>query len=380
MKPKTLLLIVVVIAVCAAALVMMTREQQRVVEHQKLLADLSTDTVAVINSLNELRLERGEQRLQIRRDSDDDIWQVVDKDDFPADVVMIRNLLQTLSQAEKIEEMSSRPEDYAKLGVADPDADEGAGILLEIADAEQRRTLIVGNVAEHLGQGQYVRIPDENSSWLINRRLELPLDADSWLEKYIVTIVPEDLHRIVITRGDATGDATTPSVVSEDTTETTPTIAVTEDPLAATTITVVRENKGDELKLEDIPEGRELKNDYILQQVAAAVDYLQFKEVFPKDDSFLLPEGSINATFTTFDGLEFTMQSYQIDDDSYATVAFGYNPEVAERYGTSGLTTQAIQDDNEYLSRLHAKWYYKLLSPTYDSLDLTLEDLTEETE
>ena len=350
MKSKTLIFIVVAIVICAAAVVLLLQEQDQAQDRQKLFADFATDTVNIVNQLNEVSLEQGGQTLRLQK-SDEDIWQVVEKNYFPADVTMIRDLLRSLSEAEKIEEMSSRPQDFARLGIADSDAAEGAGISLQIATADNQWQLIVGNTAAHLNQGQYIRLPDENRSWLINRRLELDLAADEWLDKYIVHIPPENLHRIFIVRNDGE---------------------------SASTITIVRRSKGGDFELEDLPENRKMKSDYIIQQIAAAVDYLQFKEVFPKDDSFLLPDQHIDATFTTFDGLEFSMQSYQIDEESYATIAVGYNDEVASQYDTLLETKADIQTDNEYLSKLYANWYYKLLSPTYDSLDMELDDLTTE--
>ena len=385
MKSKTLVFIVLTIAVCAAAVVMLIREQDQTQDPQKLFPDFAADTVGVINQLNELRFEQGEQTLSIQK-SDEGIWQVVEKDYFPADVIMIRNVLRSLSEAEKIEEMSSRPEDFPKLGIADPDAEEGAGILVEISDTDRSWQLIAGNTAPHLDQGQYIRLTDENRNWMINRRLELDIEIDKWLDKYIINIVPEDLHRIVIeqhkveavsTMTEAVSTTTeTVSVMTEAVSTTTETMTIMTETVS--TMTLVRNVKGGDFKLEDLPENREMKGDYLIQQIAAAVDYLQFKEVFPKDDSFLLPQKHINATFTTFDGLEFNMQSYQLDEESYATVSIGFNDDVASQYTSTTETRVAIQSDNEYLSQLYANWYYKLLSPTYDSLDMGLDDLTTE--
>ena len=352
MKSKPLVFIVLALAVCAAALVMLLREQDKTQDPQKLFPDIATDAVNVINQLNELRLEQGGQTLRLQK-GDEDIWQVVEKDYFPADVTMIRSLLRSLSEAEKIEEMSSRPEDFPKLGVADPSAEEGAGVLVEISDADRSWQLIVGNTAPHLDQGQYIRLPDENRNWMINRRLELDIEIDKWLDKYIIHIPPEDLHRIFIEQNDGE---------------------------TVSSMTLVRLVKGGDFKLENLPEDREMKSDYLIQQIAAAVDYLQFKEVFPKDDSFLLPDKHINATFTTFDGLELGMQSYQLDEESYATVSVGFNDDIASQYDTLAESRAEIQSDNEYLSQLYANWYYKLLSPTYDSLDMGLDDLTAEKE
>ena len=350
MKSNTLIFIVLAIAICATAVFMLIREQDKTEDYPKLLPDFATDTVNAVNRLNKLSFMQAEQILRIEK-NDENIWQVVEKGYFPADVTMIRGLLRALTEAEKIEEMSSRPEDFSKLGVADSDAEEGEGILLEIADAERQWQLIVGNTAAHLNQGQYIRLPDENRSWLINRRLELDMEVDEWLDKYIIHIAPEDLHRIALERHDGE---------------------------TVTTMTIVRRIKGGDFKLENLPENRKMKSDYIIQQIAAAVDYLQFKEVFPKDDSFLLPQQHINATFTTFDGLEFSMQSYQIDEESYAVMAVDYNDDIASQYETLLETKAEIQSNNEYLATLYQNWYYKLLSPTYDSLDMELDDLTTE--
>ena len=350
MKPKTFIFIIIATAICAAAIFMLLQEQDKSEDVQKLLPDFATDAVTIVSQLDKFSLAQGEQTIHIQKDNDD-IWQVVEKDYFPADITKIRALLRALTEAEKIEEMSSRPVDFPRLGIADPDAEEGAGIRLEIASADRQWQLIIGNTAAHLSQGQYIRLPDENRSWLINRRLELDLQVDQWLDKYIIHIEPENLHRIEIERHDGE---------------------------SISTITIVRNIQGGDFKLENIPANRKMKSEYLMQQIAASVDYLQFKEVFPKDDSFLLPDEHINATFTTFDGLELHTQSYQIDDESYAIFSVSYNDDVALQYNTLPETKADIQSDNEYLSALYANWYYKLLSPTYDSLNIELNDLTTE--
>ncbi|MBC6414735.1 MAG: DUF4340 domain-containing protein [Chromatiales bacterium] len=348
MKSKTLILIVLATAISASVVFLLVREQDSTQEQQKLFPNLAADAVNIANQMNELRLSQGEQTLRIQKD-DNGIWRVVEKDDFPADVPKIRALLRALTEAEKIEEMSSRSEDFPKLGIADADALDGAGILLEMDTTDNRWQLIVGNFPAHLDQGQYIRLPVENRSWLINRRLELDMTVDEWLDKYIIHMPPESLHRIVIEKHD--------------------------DELVST-MTIVRRTKDGEFEIENLPADREIKSPYALQQIAAAVDYLQFKEVFPKDNSFLLPETHIDATFTTFDGFELNMQSYQIDNESYAIFSAGYQADIASQYDTSSETEAEIQSDNEYLSELYANWYYKLLSPTYSSLDIKLDDLT----
>ena len=345
MTKQTLAIAVAIIAVCALAIFLLVQKESETTSHQKLFAAFTTDALHGVNQIQAIVLERGAQVVRIRRDAQG-IWRVASNNDFPADVTVIRELLRALIEAETIEQKSSRPQDYPKLGLADPEASAGAGILVRLFTGDSQWKIIFGNTPQHLGQGQYIRLPEKDESWLINRRIDLDLDTNRWLDRRIIHIEPEHLHKIEVQHNKKDS------------------------------LVVVRAQKGGNLELSNLSEDSELRSDFILQQLAAAVDYLNFKEVFARDDSFVLPKKHLRATFTTFDGLKFTIQAYQLDEDAYAVAEIDYDEEVAEQFSVEQAIREEILLQKELMSPIYANWYYKLLTPTYDALDVQYDDLT----
>lgn len=349
MTKRTLAIVIAVIAVCAIAIVFIVREERGTISYPKLYVDPISKTVKDIDLVNAVSFKHKQQTLRINRTSNG-VWEVAEKNNFPADVVKIRKLFTALIEAQKIEQKSSRPEDYVRLGVADSNADDGAGTLLGLTEPEKQWEIVLGKTPQHLNQGQYVRIPESGESWLINRRIDTDLTVNSWLDKQIIHIDPEQLHKIEVVRDG-------------------------QDALA-----IVRDQKSGKLELINLSDDRQLKSDFVLQQLASVVDYLSFKEVFVKDDNFVLPKQHIHATFTAFDGLEFTMRVYQVHEDAYALLEVNYDEKVAEKFATNEEAKEDILILNDYRSQLYSDWYYQLLTPTYDALDVNLDDLTTEKE
>ncbi len=258
-------------------------------------------------------------------------WRVAERHDHPADVLKIRRLLSDLKDARKLERKTSSPEYYARLGVADPGGD-GGGKLLMFKDAHETRRLIVGKSSRQVS-GQYVRAADEEVSWLIDVNLQLPTDPGEWLDTQIVHIEPSEVMTVTLTHPD-----------DEE------------------SFTVTRGADGT-LGLSDLPQGRVLGSRFLLRQIVAATDYLEFRRVFLRaDHSVELPDKHITAQVTASDQLELTLNAYKTDDgDAYLTLGAG----------GAGERADALKP---HLS----KWLYEVSPTVYDNLDKRRDDLVED--
>lgn len=344
MSSRFFIIVLAVALAAVAAVVFVGMEDERGGGRGALFPDLSMETVNGVAAI-EVRSAGGEVHLAR---SDENLWQVVNKDNHPADTAKIRNLLLALSEAEKVEQKTSQPGQYAQLGVGDPGADAGAGVLVRWLNPQRQWGLILGNPSRQLSEGQFARIEGEAASWLINRRLSPDADPQAWLDKRIVHIEPADLHRIVI--GKKEGEL----------------------------LEVVRDKRGEPLKLAAMPEGGELKDPGMLNRMAATVDYLDFREVYPRKDDFALPDTAIRAVFTTFDGLEIVVQAYRVAESLYAVIAAQDNEEVMEQFGTAQDKRAEVRDRAASLGEHFARWYYRLQDSLYEPLEATPESLIEQ--
>lgn len=345
MSSRLFIVVLAVALAAVAAVVFVGMEDDRGGGRGALFPDLNMEAVNEVASI-EVRSAGGGQARLARNEQN--LWQVVDKDNHPADTAKIRNLLLALSEAEKVEEKTSQPGQYAQLGVGDMDADTGAGVLVQWSNAQRQWGLILGNPSRQLSEGQFARIEGEAASWLINRRLSPDADPQAWLDKRVVHIEPADLHRIVINRKEG-------------------------EPLE-----VVRDKRGEPLKLAAMPEGGELKDPGMLNRIAATVDYLDFREVYPRKDDFALPDTAIRAVFTTFDGLEIVVQAYRVGESLYAVIGAQHNEEVMEQFSAAQDKRAEVRDRAASLGDHFSQWYYRLQDSLYEPLEATPESLIEQ--
>ncbi|HSD69744.1 MAG TPA: DUF4340 domain-containing protein, partial [Woeseiaceae bacterium] len=299
--------------------------------------------------------------VNIARDGDG--WQVREKDGFPADVGKLREILLALADARKLEQKTANPERFAQLGLAGPEA--GGGVLIEISGDEFRHGIIVGNAAQ--SKYRYVRMAEDNQSWLIDQNPDLPADAAGWLASGLLDIESARVRSVSIHHEDGE------------------TIRLEKASAEDTNYTVL-----------DIPEGRELSYATVANGIAGVLKGLTL------EDARRSSAGDLDATsvFTTFDGLEITARLYQDGDNAWIALTAGTvapvispaeTPAAAEATGeeTAGEqqdagevaiddTTDAAADDAadaadapsteeeaNSINARHAGWQYRI--PDYKS-------------
>ena len=334
MSNRVAIFVAAVALLAIAGVVFLVGEEGRRDGHGALFPGLDVDTVNRVSSIA-LRAAGGAEVRLVR--DEQGAWRVADKDDYPADRVKIRNLLTALSEARRIEQKTSVEAQYEQLGVAGPEA--GGGLLVTLADAQSSWAVILGNPSRQLSEGQFVRIADEQASWLINRRFFVETEAQAWLDKRIIHIEPADLHRATITKR------------------------------GGETIAVVRRERGAELALAEMPQGHELKDAGALNRIAATVDFLEFNEVYVKNDDFTLPDDAITATFTTFDGLQVALQAYRVGETPYAAVSARVDEQVMEQFAVADDKRAEIKAKAQSLDGHLSRWYYRLRDAAYEPLD-----------
>jgi Domain of unknown function (DUF4340) len=227
------------------------------------------------------------ESVSIARDGDG--WQVKEKDGFAADVGKLRKVLLALADARKLEQKTANPELFAQLGVVGPDAksgaesDAGSGTLIEISGGvsgdDLRYAVIIGNVAQ--SKNRYVRMADDNQSWLIDKNPELPPSAAGWLASDLLDIDTARIRSVSIRHEDGE------------------TLRLEKASAEDTSYSVM-----------DIPEGRELSYATVANGIAGVLEGLTLEDVRRSD------AGELNSTsvFTTFDGLEISVRRYQDGD------------------------------------------------------------------
>jgi hypothetical protein len=192
-----------------------------------------------------IRASGSDEAVTIQRT--EDRWTVGERGNYAADVSKLRQLVIALADADVVEEKTSNPEQYEKLGVGDPD-NGGTGTKVTISGPDYAYTVILGNKTQ--GKFRYVRVDGNPTSYLIDKDPTLPSSADDWLLADILDIAAQRVQKVSISHADGE------------------TIVIAKDDQQQTDF-VVR----------DIPDGRKLSYPTVANGIAGALGALKLEGV-----------------------------------------------------------------------------------------------------
>lgn len=277
-RARTILLVVAIVAAIGAGFAVRSRTE-RSSDHAPL--PLLPKAREQADRIARVMLKRGAVETVLERREGG--WVVVNKSGYPADGERTRKMIADLLDSKTIEPKTSKPENYERIGVSEPDKPGAAGVRVELQDqsGQSLGAVIVGNISTAptgedpvLGGSRYfVRRPDEAQSWLAQGSLGFVVDPMSWVNRSPVEVDYFKVRTAVITHAE-------PSEV----------VAVSKQVAADTTF-----------KFDSLPEGRQPKDEFAATRVAQAISGIVIDDVAPAADfDFSKPE--VTAVFTTFEG------------------------------------------------------------------------------
>ena len=318
-----------------------------------------------INDVAVIAVQAGETKLSIRRTGNG--WVVDEKHRYPADVGKVRKLVVELAGLELLERKTVREDRYARLEVEDPSAKDtkSAALTLKTASGETVAELIVGKrrfgLFRSSGRGIYLRKLDDPQVWLARGDIEVGRTALEWLDRKLVRVEEENIHRIVIRQPD--GD----------------------------TVTAVKPTQKQKyFTVENIPEGRKLSRENAVDRISTTFDEVDLNDVRPTSD-ISFPEAHVRAELTTFYGLTVTMDIAEIDGKKWARLraAAGSAPVAAttDTASSSGAADKTPAEDRARktpadaeaeaaaINTRSADWVYLLNDNTAAHLSTKMEAL-----
>ena len=335
---------------------------------------------AALNDVDEITLvgAGNETVASIRRSEQG--WTVPEKGGYPADTVLIRDALLALAEARVVEEKTSNPEFYDRLGVESVESDSSAGTAVTIRYGDEAFPTVILGDAEGTSQ-RYARRSDEARSLLIDRDPDLPRSAPQWLQTSILDLRSERVSEVIIEHGD--GER----------------LRIFKDEPGQTNYSV-----------DAVPDGRELQYAGVANVTGNVLRELALEDVEPAADDGLEP--SVTTRFGTFDGLVVTARGYERGDENWLELEASVNAEAVAEQGfepaadDSGETTDtpepaadggAVADPNaqgadagndgadpaaeaETINATVAGWRYRIASYKYEQMTRRMEDLLSDAE
>jgi len=272
-----------------------------------------------------------------------DRWTVGGRDGYAADVARIRKNLLALADARIVEQKTANPDFYARLGVADPGATDGAGTRLTITGTGRPVDVIVGNALPGAAGQTYVRRAGEAESWLVAAQFDLGKTAGEWLDRALTDIPAGRIASVTIDH---------PGVE---------TLRITRAPEPAAPDEGAADEAGEpaddlvEFRVAGIPAGRELSYPGIANGVAGTLADLRLEDVQTREALGAEPGKPVVARFVTTDGLTIEASSWRLPTGTRVTFSAS---------GTGGAASEA-----ETLNQRLGGWVYTL--PSYKSEQLT---------
>lgn len=269
------------------------------------LKEKVTETAKVV-------IRSGLTTIELVKAPDSGAWVIASKANYTADGAAVRTLLAELANAYILEDKTSKPELYERIGVEDVTESGAMSVLVSLFDAKGASlgSVILGNPQTETGTPtsdaptvakRFVRREGEAQSFLAAIDSSVRAAVTAWAETTILEIPSERIKSAEFSVARAEGATAVTSMSRESTTQ--PTFAVA-----------------------NVPEGRSLKDQYGATRAAQSLSYLTFEDVRPANElAFDSPTVS-TATFSTFDGLTITVKSVGDAGRTWHHFAAAFNP------------------------------------------------------
>jgi hypothetical protein len=286
---------------------------------------------AAVNDVTEVRLAKGDGTHATLKKTPTS-WDVVERE-YPADSGKVRKLLLDLGALETVEEKTSDPASYDKLGVEDVNSAKATGTRVDAKTPKKVYSVIVGRSAGM--KSTYVRASDSPKSWLASPQVTADADPKQWLARDLFDIPEARIKDVAI------------------------------KPASGPEYSVSREKKEQsDFTVSNIPKGRELTAPSAGNTVAGELASFTLDDVrkLPADAK---PEAT--ATFHTFDGLELQLAGQKDGERRYVSI-------------TPRSTAKETETEAKTLADRVNGWQYEIASYKYDALFKPLEDLMKKPE
>ena len=274
---------------------------------------LLPDFRAVANDVAQVRVVHADADEGVTLHLEDDRWVVNARDGYLADVGKLRQLIIALANAEILEEKTSNPEQYDKLGVGDPE-EGGNGTKVVITAPQACYEVVLGNAAQ--GQYRYARLASSATSYLIDQNPDLPLAVGDWLLPDILDIDAEKVKRVAITHADGE------TIVIEKT-----------------------DQEQTDFDVSNVPDGRELSYATVGNGIAGALGNLELDDVRKRVEAPAIT----TAVYETWDGLRVSAEVFSEEETTW--IAFSAEPSRED-----STADERVAEINERLSG----WQYQL--------------------
>lgn len=289
MQKRLLSLLLITVAVLGIGLIL-TQRQQPVVQNEAQTGPLVPGLAEALNDVNLIRITRAGDELVAELKRGDSGWTVANRHDYPADMGKVREYLIKLSEAKVREAKTSKPENYARLGVEDLATEGAKGLGVEIGGLKAPVKLIVGISAGGGSPGTFIRRQGEAESYLVSGDVIPEREGPNWLAREILSLPSSEVRAVTVTAPDKAQ------------------LKIEKPDPAQPNYSVL-----------GIPKGRELTSESIGNLTAAVLDGLTLEDLQPAADAAADAGATWSASYAGYDGQVVDLKLWEKDGKHWAS-------------------------------------------------------------
>lgn len=341
-----LLAITTVIVVVCAFTVVQLRAPQKAKDKELLFPQLADK----MHQIEGMRLDGYKKSISLSRQGD--AWGIDDFDGYPALPEKVNAAILGLSELRILAPKTKQARLYHRLGVEGPELEDSSSILLSLTGEEAKPVLsvIIGkprrSQADESNPGFYIRMPDEEQSYLVEGVVNVSAEKTDWLNRQLLDFPADSIANVIVEHSD--GDK----------------------------YRLFRESPGQEnFDLNDIPYGRKSAPSVILNRYGRILQDVQISGARNTNNLSVAAE-HIKVELETFDGIKTLMTVFLDNDTAYSSFNFSYSPnQYAKSNEESTISPEKI---NEFVAGLNQQvngWYFEIPDFKYDIVKLRSDKL-----
>ena len=139
------------------------------------------------NRIQSVELLQGDRTVRLERAADGS-WKLATRDGYPADLELVRGLVVGLSQLQKDQALTRKPERFGELNLVWPDP-EGRARLIRLSQGAETKPLEIILGQERLTpRCTYVRRTDEAQAWRCRGGVNGDVDFQRWMRRDLLSL------------------------------------------------------------------------------------------------------------------------------------------------------------------------------------------------
>ncbi len=250
----------------------------------------------------EIRNAKSEFSMTLKGDN----WGLDQKDGYRVEFQKVKAAIVNLSNFKLIEKKTADAARYERLELNDPSDEKAKSrkVVLKDAKGSVLADVVIGKRNPNLfgtgGAGTYIRRAEEKATWLARGQVELGEEANNWMARQIVNYGQEKVRKVVVA-----------------------------NPEGAEIILAKADVKAPNFKIENLPEGRAIKNKDEADPLAGVMWRMMFDDV-QKAEKQEWPAKPWVAHYTLWDGYTVRIETAKFGDDFWGRLSAEVDPSVTD--------------------------------------------------